>query len=56
MAVVFALLYSITGPLGVLIALLGTAIGIIPIHAGVSRTRLMGVLIVPTVFYFLGIG
>ncbi|MFH0861175.1 MAG: tripartite tricarboxylate transporter permease [Candidatus Altiarchaeota archaeon] len=54
--IVFALLHALTGLTGILIALLATAIGLIPIHTGVSRTHLMGVLIVPTVFYFLGIG
>ncbi|MBD3388709.1 MAG: hypothetical protein GF416_06545 [Candidatus Altiarchaeales archaeon] len=52
---VLALVYTFTGIMGLLVAMASTAIGLLPILAGVSRTHLMGVLIVPTAMYFLGI-
>lgn len=51
---VIFLVYLITGLFGVLVALLATCIGLLPIFAGVSRTHCMGVLLVPTILYFLG--
>jgi len=52
---ILILVYIFTGIFGVLLALLSTTIGILPILTGVSRTQVMGVLIIPTVIYFLGI-
>ncbi|MBN2014200.1 MAG: tripartite tricarboxylate transporter permease [Candidatus Altiarchaeota archaeon] len=51
---VLSLVYLITGWFGSLLALLATSIGLLPIFAGVSRTHCMGVLLVPTILYFLG--
>ncbi len=51
---VLALVYLITGWFGILVALLATCIGLLPILSGVSRTHCMGVLLLPTILYFLG--
>jgi len=51
---VFLLIYIFTGIFGVFLAILSMAIGLIPILSGISRTHLMGVLILPTILYFLG--
>lgn len=45
-----------TGWFGLLLALLSMTVGLLPILAGVSRTHVMGVLLVPTILYFLGLG
>jgi len=58
LAVVIFIVSAVTymsGPLGLFILALSTVIGLLPPQAGVSRTHLMGVLIVPTVLYFLGL-
>jgi putative membrane protein len=52
--VVLALIYLLTGWFGVLISIVSTTIGLLPILAGVSRTHLMGVLLVPTIMFFSG--
>ncbi|MFH1445516.1 MAG: tripartite tricarboxylate transporter permease [Nanoarchaeota archaeon] len=43
-----------TGPIGVLIAITGTFIGLFTIIIGIKRTHLMGFLILPTILYFSG--
>jgi putative membrane protein len=48
-----ALIYWMTGFAGIFLAVIATAIGVIPIVEGVSRTHLMGVLILPTATFFL---
>ncbi|MFH0861765.1 MAG: tripartite tricarboxylate transporter permease [Candidatus Altiarchaeota archaeon] len=53
---VLALVYAFTGLFGILVALVCTAVGLLPILSGVSRTHLMGVLLVPTISYYLGLG
>jgi len=50
-----ALILLLTGPLGLLIAGTGTAIGIAAPLAGVKRSHSMAVLIIPTILYFLGV-
>lgn len=52
---VFLLVYIVTGWFGIFLSLLATSIGILPILAGVSRTHGMGVLLLPTILYFLGL-
>ncbi|MFH1054512.1 MAG: tripartite tricarboxylate transporter permease [Candidatus Altiarchaeota archaeon] len=54
-AFILTLVYVMTGWLGLLISIVSTAIGMLPIMSGVSRTHLMGVLIIPTIFFFLGL-
>ncbi len=53
---VLTLAYAFTGAAGVVICLTATSVGLLPILAGVSRTHLMGVLIIPTMMYFIGLG
>ena len=55
LVLVASLLLALTGPVGLLVALASTAIGLLPILSGVSRTHLMGVLMVPTILYFVGL-
>jgi putative membrane protein len=52
---VLILVYFFTGWFGVLLALISTSIGLLPILSGVSRTHLMGVLLIPTILFFLGL-
>jgi putative membrane protein len=52
---VIFLIYILTGWFGLLITLVATAIGLLPILSGVSRTHLMGVLLIPTITYFIGL-
>lgn len=42
----------LTGPLGLLLALSGTLIGLLAIKSGVKRSHMMGFLIFPTIIYF----
>lgn len=50
---VVVLLGLFTGVLGLFIAFAGMLIGLIPALAGVSRTHAMGVLILPTIIFYL---
>ena len=47
------LIYWMTGFMGLFLTMIATAIGLIPILTGVSRTHLMGLLIIPTLIYTL---
>ncbi|RLI95713.1 MAG: hypothetical protein DRO92_01280 [Candidatus Altiarchaeales archaeon] len=51
---VLVLVLYFTGLFGLYMAILSTVVGTIPILSGISRTHCMGVLIVPTILYFLG--
>ena len=53
---VVSLVFVICGWFGVLILFCSTSIGLLPVYAKVSRTHLMGVLLVPTILYFIGVG
>lgn len=48
-------IYASGGPIGILIAITGALIGIIPNLVGVKKSLLLGCLIAPTVLYFFGI-
>ncbi len=52
-AMLVALLFLISGPLGLAIALVSTLIGFIPALVGVRRVHLMGVLVIPVIIFFL---
>jgi putative membrane protein len=52
---ILSLVYLFTGIFGLLLAILSTIIGLLPIYSGVSRTHLMGVLLVPTILFFFGV-
>lgn len=54
LATVVILVYLITGAWGFFIMAVATVIGLLPILTGVSRTHSMGVLLLPTIAYFLG--
>jgi len=56
MAFIIAMVYALVGWFGLLVAVVSTSIGLLPILSGVSRTHLMGVLMVPTILYFVGGG
>ena len=47
--------FIFTGPLGLLISLAGTLLGIAAIKLGVKRSHMMGFLILPTMLYFSGL-
>jgi len=51
----FGVIYVFSGFIGILVAITGTAIGIIPNLVGVKKSLLLGCLITPTILYFLGI-
>ncbi len=50
-----SLVYLLTGAFGLFLCFLSASIGLLPIYAKVSRTHCMGILIVPTIAYFLGL-
>jgi len=52
---ILSLVYIFTGFLGIYILLLSTSIGLLSILTGISRTHSMGVLLLPTILYFLGV-
>ena len=52
-ALVTILVYLFTGPFGVLILGVATAIGLLPVEWGVRRSHCMGVLLLPIMLYFL---
>jgi putative membrane protein len=52
---ILSLIYLFTGIFGLMLAFLSTIIGLLPILSGTSRTHLMGVLLVPTILFFLGV-
>jgi putative membrane protein len=52
-ALVVVLVYLFTGPFGVLILGVATAIGLLPVEWGVRRSHCMGVLLLPIMLFFL---
>ena len=50
------LIFILTGFLGLFIASVSLVVGLIPVYTGVSRTHTMGVLLLPAILFFLGIG
>ena len=52
---IIALVFAFTGFFGLGLAVLCTTIGLLPILSGVSRTHLMGVLLVPTILFFFNL-
>ncbi len=53
-ALLVALILLFSGPTGILVAFVGTCIGLLAILSGIRRTHLMGFLILPTILYFSG--
>jgi len=52
-AMIATLVLLFTGITGLLILIIATFIGLIPIHWGVRRSHCMGVLLIPVILYFL---
>jgi len=50
---VVILIYLFTGFLGILILIITTFIGLLPVEWGVRRSHCMGVLLIPIILYFL---
>jgi len=50
-----ASILALTGIYGAIVAATATAIGLLAAYSGVNRSHCMGVLILPTIFYFLGV-
>ena len=55
MAALAAMVILLAGPLGVLISIAGTLIGMLAIKLGIKRSHMMGFLIFPTILYFSGL-
>ena len=51
-----ALLLITSGPPGLLVASVATAIGVLPPLLGVRRTHLMGLILLPSLLRYAGIG
>lgn len=49
------MVFLITGPFGLLIAFTSTSIGLSSAHLGIRRSHCMGVLLLPTLFFFAGL-
>jgi putative membrane protein len=52
-SLIVILVFLFTGFLGVLILLIATAIGLLPVEWGVRRSHCMGILLIPIMIYFL---
>lgn len=50
---VVVLVFLFTGLMGLLVLVIATFIGLLPVEFGVRRSHCMGVLLVPIIFYFL---
>jgi len=49
------MMFALSGPLGVFVGLISTAIGVIPPLYGVKRVHLMGCIIFPIILFFTGL-
>lgn len=52
-AFITLMVFLLTGPIGLLVLLVSTAIGIIPAEVKVMRTQAMGCLLLPVIAYFM---
>ncbi|MCK5030345.1 MAG: tripartite tricarboxylate transporter permease [Thermoplasmatales archaeon] len=52
-AMVVILVFLFTGILGILILVVATFIGLLPVHWGVRRSHCMGILLIPIILHFL---
>lgn len=55
LSVLFILVFTFTGILGLMVSLIGMFIGLLAISLGIRRTHLMGFLLLPTIIYFSGL-
>ncbi len=51
----FLLIFLFSGPIGILISFVGTAIGLLAPFTRVARVHAMGCIAIPVVFYFVGL-
>lgn len=54
-ALLFLAVAFLTGPLGLVILIVATAVGLIPNLTGIRRSHAMGCLLLPTILFFAGI-
>lgn len=54
-AMMVTMIFWMTGPFGLLIGTVASAIGILCNHLGVRKSNCMGVLLVPSIFFFAGL-
>lgn len=52
-SMVVILVFLFTGLMGLLVLLIATFIGLLPVEFGVRRSHCMGILLIPIIFYFL---
>ena len=52
-SLVAILVFLFTGMMGILILILATLIGLLPVEWGVRRSHCMGILLIPIILYFL---
>ncbi|MCK5258941.1 MAG: tripartite tricarboxylate transporter permease [Thermoplasmatales archaeon] len=52
-AMVVILIFLFTGIPGILILIIATFIGLLPVHWGVRRSHYMGILLIPIILHFL---
>jgi putative membrane protein len=52
-ALIVILVFLFTGIMGLLILIVATFIGLLPVHWGVRRSHCMGILLIPIILYFL---
>ena len=52
-AMIVILVFLFTGVAGLLILIVATVIGLLPVHWGVRRSHCMGILLIPIILYFL---
>ena len=52
-SMVVILVFLFTGFMGLLVLIIATFIGLLPVEFGVRRSHCMGILLIPIIFYFL---
>jgi putative membrane protein len=52
-ALVSILVFLFTGAMGILILIVATFIGLLPVHWGVRRSHCMGILLIPIIIHFI---
>ena len=52
-AMIVILVFLFTGIIDILILVVATLIGLLPVEGGVRRSHCMGILLIPIILYFL---
>lgn len=55
LAFLLALVFLNGGPIGLLVAITAASIGLLPILLGIGRANAMGMLLVPTILFYIGL-